>query len=74
MVAMANFHDKRLIDMTDGEIFDTITHGKVLMGAYGPNIAVEDRWAIVAWIRVLQRSQLATIEDVPRSLWPMFGK
>lgn len=65
MVGMANFHDKRLIDMPDGEIFNTITHGKNLMGAYGPNVEVEDRWAIIAYVRALERSQLATEEDVP---------
>jgi mono/diheme cytochrome c family protein len=67
MVAMANFHDKRLIDMADGEIFNTITHGKNLMGAYGPNVTVEDRWAIIAYVRALERSQLATVEDVPET-------
>ncbi|HEY3854760.1 MAG TPA: cytochrome c [Verrucomicrobiae bacterium] len=65
MISMANFHDKRLIDMPDGEIFNTITHGKNLMGAYGPNVVVEDRWAIIAYVRTLERSQLATEEDVP---------
>jgi mono/diheme cytochrome c family protein len=65
MVGMANLHDQRLIDMCDGEIFNTITHGKNLMGAYGANVTVEDRWAIIAYVRALQRSQLATVEDVP---------
>jgi mono/diheme cytochrome c family protein len=65
MVSMANFHDKRIIDMADGEIFNTITHGKNLMGAYGPNVTVEDRWAVIAYVRTLERSQLATAEDVP---------
>jgi mono/diheme cytochrome c family protein len=65
MVGMASFHDKRLVLMPDGEIFNTITHGKNLMGAYGPNVDVADRWAIVAYIRALQRSRLATIDDVP---------
>ncbi len=53
MVGMANFHDKRLIDMCDGEIFNTITYGKNLMGAYGPNVTVEDRWAIIAYVRAI---------------------
>lgn len=61
----ANFHDERIVKMSAGEIFNTITYGKNLMGAYGPNVPVEDRWAIIAYVRVLQRSQLATIEDVP---------
>jgi mono/diheme cytochrome c family protein len=74
MVAMANFHDRRLIDMPDGEIFNTITHGKTLMGAYGSSVSIEDRWAIVAYIRALERSRLATIDDVPPELRSMFGK
>ncbi len=68
MVNMANFHDKRLVLMPDGEIFNTITHGKNLMGAYGPNVSVPDRWAIIAYIRALQRSWLAVPEDVPEAL------
>ncbi len=65
MVAVANFHDARLVTMTDGEIFNTITHGKNLMGPYGANIDINDRWAIIAYLRALQRSRLATIDDVP---------
>jgi hypothetical protein len=65
MVNMANFHDPRLVAMTDGEIFNTITHGKNLMGAYGANVKPDDRWAIIAYVRALQRAHLATIEDVP---------
>lgn len=65
MVAVANFHDQRLIEMPDGEIFNTITHGKNLMGSYGANVEIHDRWAIIAYVRTLQRSQLATMEDVP---------
>ncbi len=38
----------------DGAIFDVITNGKGLMGSYGGNITVRDRWAIVAYIRTLQ--------------------
>ena len=38
----------------DGSIFDTITHGNGLMGSYGGNIPVRDRWAIVAYIHALQ--------------------
>jgi hypothetical protein len=65
MIGQANFHDRRFIDMADGEIFNTITHGKNLMGAYGANVTVQDRWAIIAYVRALQRSQLATADDVP---------
>lgn len=67
MVAMANFHDKRLVVMADGEIFNTITYGKNLMLAYGAQIPINDRWAVVAYMRALQRSRLATTDDVPAS-------
>ncbi len=65
MVGMANFHDQRLVTMPDGEIFHTITYGKNLMGAYGSLVRPHDRWAIIAYLRALERSQLATLEDVP---------
>jgi mono/diheme cytochrome c family protein len=74
MVAMANFHEKRFIDMCDGEMFNSITSGKNLMPAYGANVTVEDRWAIIAYLRVLQRSQLATAEDVPEPYRSPFKK
>ena len=68
MLAMANFHDLRLVKMPDGEIFNTITYGKNLMGGYGPNVTITDRWAIVAYVRALERSRLASIDDVPEAL------
>lgn len=51
-----------------GHLFNTITNGIRTMPAYGPQIPVADRWAIVAYVRALQRSQNATIEDVPPEL------
>ncbi|MGE3163810.1 MAG: cytochrome c [Planctomycetota bacterium] len=48
------------VDMAVGQLFHTITHGARTMSAYGPQIPdVRDRWAIVAYIRALQRSQNA---------------
>ena len=38
----------------DGKLYDTITNGFNQMGSYGANIAVQDRWAIVAYLRTLQ--------------------
>ena len=54
--------------MADGEIFNTITHGKNTMGAYGPTVAVEDRWAIIAYLRALQKSQRVTVAELPADL------
>jgi len=70
MGTVANMHDQRIVKLTDGEIFNTITYGKNLMGGYGANISVEDRWAIVAYLRSLQLSRLGSIDDVPE---PMRG-
>ena len=68
MAVVANLHDKRIVEMTDGELFYVITHGRNLMGAYGPNVPVDDRWAIIAYLRALQLSRLGTIDDVPQEL------
>jgi len=65
MVGAADLHQLRLVQMGDGEIFNTITYGKNLMSPYGANVDVADRWAIVAYVRTLQRARLATIDDVP---------
>jgi mono/diheme cytochrome c family protein len=65
MAVVANLHDKRIVLMPDGEIFNTITYGKGLMGAYGPNVVPQDRWAVIAYLRALQRAQLGVMEDVP---------
>jgi mono/diheme cytochrome c family protein len=65
LATVVSLQDDRLRKMSDGEIFNTITNGKNTMMAYGPNIVVTDRWAIITYLRALQRSQHATIGDVP---------
>jgi mono/diheme cytochrome c family protein len=64
MPTVANLHDKRIVELTDGEIFNTITHGKGTMGAYGPLIPTQDRWAVIAYVRALQLSWLGTKDDL----------
>ena len=59
------FHSERLREMPNGQVFDVITNGVRNMPSYRHQIPVKDRWAIVAYLRVLQRSQNATLEDVP---------
>ena len=68
MLVVANLHDKRIVEMTDGELFYIITNGRNQMGAYGPNVTIEDRWAIVSYLRALQLARLGTIDDVPAEL------
>jgi hypothetical protein len=64
MPAVANLHDQRIVAMTDGEIFNTVTHGKGLMGAYGPLMAAPDRWAAIAYLRALQLSWLGSPDEL----------
>lgn len=68
MAVVANLHDKRIVEMPDGEIFHVISNGRNLMGAYGANVVVQDRWAIVAYLRALQLSQLGAVEDLPEPM------
>lgn len=51
--------------MPEGQIFETITNGKNTMFGYAEKITPEERWAIILYVRALQRSQSATIEDIP---------
>ena len=64
-VPPANLNQDYLRVMPVGQIFNTITHGIRNMPAYGPQIPPKDRWAIVMYVRALQRSHKATINDVP---------
>jgi mono/diheme cytochrome c family protein len=65
LATVVTLQDDRIRKMADGEIFNTITNGKNTMMAYGPTVMVADRWAIIAYLRALQRSQGATAADVP---------
>jgi len=60
-----SFHDDRLRQVPPGYVYDVITNGFGAMPDYATQIPVEDRWAIVAYVKALQRSQHATIDDVP---------
>jgi mono/diheme cytochrome c family protein len=63
-----NLTDARIRNMPDGQIFDTITHGKRTMPAYRYQISERDRWAIIAYVRALQRASIGTVADVPQEL------
>jgi len=55
--APPTFHQSRLQQMPDGQLFATISNGVRMMPAYAPQIPVQDRWAIVSYVRALQLSQ-----------------
>ena len=60
-----SYFDERLRNAPVGHFFDVMTNGFGAMPDYAAQIKVEDRWAIVAYIRALQLSEHATLADVP---------
>jgi mono/diheme cytochrome c family protein len=64
MGATPTYHDARLRDMAEGEIFNTITHGRNTMLSYADKLLPEDRWAVILYVRALQRAQTGTPADV----------
>ncbi|REL33228.1 hypothetical protein DYD21_12870 [Rhodohalobacter sp. SW132] len=63
-VPAPTFHRSASYEMTDGEIYSAIANGIRNMPAYNTQIKVEDRWAIVAYIRALQRSQNVPLDEI----------
>jgi cytochrome c553 len=62
-----SFHAERLRKMPVGHYFDAMTRGFGAMPDFASQISPKDRWTIAAYIRALQLSQHATLEDVPES-------
>ncbi len=60
-----SLHDELVVSRPDGHLFNTITNGIRTMPPYGAQIPTADRWAIVAYVRALQRSQRGSLNDVP---------
>jgi mono/diheme cytochrome c family protein len=58
-------HEAEIRDQPVGQLYNTITNGVRNMAGYASQIPVHDRWAIVAYVRALQRSQSARPSDVP---------
>jgi mono/diheme cytochrome c family protein len=66
LATVVSLQQERIRSMSDGEIFNTITHGKNTMLGYGDRIPTQDRWAIIAYLRALQISQGgATLAEIP---------
>lgn len=61
----ASFHEPRLLEVADGHIFDAVTRGFGQMPSYAAQIRVEDRWAIVAYVRALQLAENAQLAELP---------
>jgi len=59
----ANYQTDRLRTASDGDIFNTITNGHGQMMGYGYNVSIDDRWRIIMYIRALQHSENAKLQD-----------
>jgi mono/diheme cytochrome c family protein len=64
----ANLISQNICDRPAGELFNIITNGIRNMPAHGAQIPTADRWAIVAYVRALQRAGNGTLSDVPTEL------
>jgi mono/diheme cytochrome c family protein len=64
MGSTPSYHDDRLRQMPDGEIFHVISNGRNTMLPYADKLNPDDRWAVVAYVRALQRAQQGTAADV----------
>lgn len=64
----SSLHDSTLYEdaYPEGKLFSTISNGIRKMPGYGSQIKVEDRWAVVAYVRALQQSRQATEEVIPK--------
>ncbi len=60
-----SLHEDRIQQQSVGRLFYTITNGKGKMGGYAASLNPEERWAVVLYVRALQRSQNAQQSDVP---------
>ncbi len=60
----SSFHVERLQQAPPGYFFDAISNGFGAMSSYASQVPVEDRWAIIAYVRALQLSQAATEADL----------
>ena len=63
--APPSYHDDRLRQVADGYLYDVITRGHGVMLPFADRLTVDERWAVVAYIRALQRSQHVALRDLP---------
>ena len=63
-----SYHQDRLRNEPNGYIYDVIANGFGAMNGYAAQLTPKDRWAIVAYVRVLQVSRNARVADLPAEL------
>lgn len=62
-----SLHNEKVINLPDGNIYHVITNGQNVMPSYAEQVSSDDRWAIINYIRVLQRSKNASDEDMTKA-------
>lgn len=65
MASTADLHQQRILDMAEGEIFNTVSNGKGQMLGYKNRMNTQERWQVVAYLRALQASQRVPMEALP---------
>jgi cytochrome c5 len=60
----ANLSAQNIVDLPDGEMYDVVMRGKNAMPSYAADLSQEERWAVIDYVRALQRALNATDEDV----------
>ncbi len=71
--APVSFHSDLYRAMPEGDLYNTITNGKNTMFGYGDKLDTRDRWAVVAYLRALQRAHHGSAADVPAAFKAKLG-
>ncbi|MCR9202382.1 MAG: DUF3341 domain-containing protein [Planctomycetaceae bacterium] len=69
-VRPTSLHAEPIRNQPVGQLFNSISNGVRRMPGYASQIPVRDRWAIVAYVRALQRTRIASSSDVPEDILP----
>lgn len=64
MITVADLTSEIFVNYSDGQIYDVIANGAKTMLPYGDKLSVEDRWAVVLYVRALQRAANGSVEDL----------
>ena len=64
----AAYWDSRILNYRDGELFNIVSHGVRTMPGYAQQLTESDRWAIVAYVKALQKTHTARMSDVPEKM------
>ena len=68
--APPSYHIERLRSAADAYLYEVISNGHGVMYGYGDRLDEQDRWAVIAYLRALQRSNPAPVQDAPRPQRP----